>query len=93
MIANDRFPAPEMPCAHGRETHDMVYGGVMTCSECRYWHDMKCKRYPAWVGRERSDWCGEYEQRYVLDYILEQKVEAVAQEVKRRGRPKKDATF
>lgn len=48
------------------------------CSDCRYWEhlgesflgEMKelvdagnCKRYPQYVNRARTDWCGEWQRK------------------------------
>lgn len=33
-----------------------------SCETCRFWKKGKCRRYPEYIARKKSDWCGEHER-------------------------------
>ena len=76
------------------------------CSCCRYFHvgfgDRigVCRRYPSFQNRSMNEWCGEFVPKMVELPVVEVNIDKVhvdlpentaTVEVKRRGRPKKEA--
>ena len=63
------------------------------CNSCIYYMDVGgpigvCRRFPQFQNRSKMEWCGEHSSMLVLPVVEKQQTD----EIKRRGRPKKEVS-
>ena len=66
---------------------------VEHCNTCLFYMDVGgpigvCRRFPQFQNRSKMEWCGEHSGLLKLPVVEKQQID----EVKRRGRPKKEVS-